>query len=180
MARGEHLIGVTLQGDLEAIDALNAVREGITGQVLGVGMYGIVENVAAIVRENAPVWTSALVDDIDTEVIVGEEIVEGEVFSTLFYTPYQEYGWKEGTFPNVSNLEAWAYAHDIDPRALARSLYNTGGPSHEQMYFYAKGQAALERWIASTDFAGLDGLLRRFLNRIFGRTREPVVGRSWE
>lgn len=160
MPRVLHALEINIQGDEEAIAALHEVSRQLHGKIIMDGMQTIVEHVALQVAEWAPKWTGTIIKNIDTDVYlssVAEPEIIGEVFSTEHYAPYMERGWEAGYFPNVDNLMAWAFDHNIDEWALAISLFARGFP--EPSRFYSRALGELEHWVEGADVAGLATLV---------------------
>lgn len=168
---GEQL-GVVMWGGKALKKALDGMMEGIYGHVLVDGMHTLVEQVREIVAEHAPYHSGDLVDDIHAEVVETSKTVSGDVFSTLYYAPYQEFGWESGIFPNVSNLSGWCEEHGIDPWALAIYFFEEGYEGH---HMYRIAFEALEQWADSADVAGFDSLLGKLIGKVWSERHEIHV-----
>ena len=152
--------------------ALEQMMEGIHEEVLVEGMYTLVEQIRDLVIGHAPKHTGELIDDVHADVVIVDEIATGSVYSTLFYAPYQEFGWEPGTFPNVDNITWWAEQHNIDPWALAVALFTHG---YEGKFMYTNAMEILERWAANADVAGFDTTLGKLVGRVWEKRHQIII-----
>lgn len=101
------ILTVELIGKDSLVEKLKLIEELSKYNRMQEAWKTMVEIVAGTARAKAPYWRGDLAVSIEEEVRMDGENMIGEVFTDLFYAPFQERG-TDPYFPNVDNLIPWA------------------------------------------------------------------------
>lgn len=119
-------LSVTLIGANELRKVLQAGQKFTSDARMMEAWERAVEIVANDVRRLAPHWEGNLRASFEEEVIVGEDVIEGLVYSDLPYAAFQERGVSAYWPAYDGGLADWAEDHGWDPWVLAVLISENG------------------------------------------------------